>query len=124
MGDERQEHNAATRPRSPTELGTDKDARRWPLTRDWALLMQRMAGNRAMAHLADGDAVALAALGVQRQPVAEKRPRTRATIAEERLHQRWGVRTIRAGTIEEQASELIRYGTVPRTTPPADVQRM
>ena len=34
------------------------------------------------------------------------------------------MRTIRAATLAEQAAELIRVGTVPRTTAPADVERM
>ena len=87
-------------------------------------MMQRLAGNRATARLAERDPEALAAVGVQRQSPAETRTPTRAGIAAERLRRRWGVRTVRAGTIGEQAAELIRYGTVPRSTPPADVERM
>ena len=77
-----------------------------------------------MARLAKGDQGALAAVGVQRQPAAAAPAATRAAAAEDRLRRRWGVRTIRAGTIQEQAAELIRYGTVPRSTPPAEVERM
>jgi hypothetical protein len=87
-------------------------------------MIQRLAGNRAMTRLAEGAPEALAAVGVQRQPVADTRPPTRAGAAEDRLRRRWGVRTIRAGTIQEQSAELIRYGTVPRSTPPAEVERM
>jgi hypothetical protein len=84
--------------------------------------MQRLAGNRAVARLAAGDPTVVAAVGVQRQPVTTTP--TRAGVAADHLRRRWGVGTVRAGTIGEQAAELIRYGTVPRTTPPADVERM
>jgi hypothetical protein len=125
MGNERQEQNATKRPRSSTRVGAGNDAKGSDAPPEGALAMQRQAGNRAVAELAGRDPVALRrAVGVQRQPVADKRPSTRAAHAEDRLRQRWGVRTIRAGTIEEQAAELIRYGTVPRTTAPADVERM
>ena len=86
--------------------------------------VQRQAGNRAMTGLARREAGALAAVGVQRQPRADTRASTGAGRAEDRLRRRWGVRTIRAGTMAEQAAELIRYGTVPRSTPPAEVERM
>jgi hypothetical protein len=77
-----------------------------------------------MGRLAEGDPKALAAIGVQRQSVTGTKAPTRAGVAEDRLRQRWGVRTIRAGTVAEQAAELVRYGVVPRSTPPADVERM
>jgi hypothetical protein len=77
-----------------------------------------------MARVATGEPAALRAVGVQRQPRTDAPPSTRASVAQDRLRQRWGVRTIRAGTLAEQAAELIRYGTVPRSTPPAEVERM
>jgi hypothetical protein len=88
------------------------------------LRLQRQAGNRATSRLAGGGPEALTALGVQRQANLDTRPSTRARLAEDRLRRRWGVRTVRAGTIAEQAAELVRYGTVPRSTPAADVERM
>jgi hypothetical protein len=86
------------------------------------LSMQRVAGNRAVSHIAaTGRATSAPAVQRQRVPGATT---TRAAAAQTQLRQRWGVRTIRAGTIAEQAAELIRYGTVPRSTPQADAERM
>jgi hypothetical protein len=84
--------------------------------------MQRLAGNQAVGRLVQGDPAALAAVAVQRQPKAGAT--TKAATAQGRLQQRWGVRTIRAATLAEQAAELIRVGTVPRASQPADVERM
>ncbi len=94
---------------------------RWPWSRDGALTMQRLAGNRAVGHLASRNPTAPAA--VQRK-AGDATPSTRAAAAQAQLSQRWGVRTIRAATLPEQAAELIRVGTVPRTTAPADVEKL
>ena len=83
--------------------------------------MQRLAGNRAVGRLAQGDPAPRAAVAVPRAPRPEPR---KAATAQGRLQQRWGVRTIRAATLAEQAAELIRVGTVPRASAPADVERM
>ncbi len=121
VGDERMRPSAKARPRPPENK--HGGSKRWPSSSDRALLLQRHAGNRAMARLAESDPAALATIAVQRRPVADTRTPTAAGTAGDRLR-RWGVRTIRAGTLAEQAAELIRYGTVPRATPPADVERM
>ena len=84
--------------------------------------MQRLVGNRAVGRLAQRDPAALANVTVQRAPTAGGA--TKAAAAQSRLQQRWGVGTIRAATLAEQAAELIRVGTVPRSTAPADVERM
>jgi hypothetical protein len=123
VGTERIERHAGAPLRRSKKHDHD-DPKRWPWSRDGALMMQRRAGNRAMGRLAEGDPKALAAIGVQRQSVTGTRAPTRAGVAEDRLRQRWGVRTIRAGTVAEQAAELVRYGIVPRSTPPAEVERM
>jgi hypothetical protein len=101
----------------------DPDSRQPRWSPGGALTMQRLAGNRAVRRIAEGDPAALAAVGVQRQPAAGART-TRAATAQGHLRTRWGVRTIRAGTLAEQAAELIRFGTVPRSTPQADTERM
>jgi hypothetical protein len=124
MGIERDEQHAPARRRPSARGHDDHDAERWPWSREGALTMQRRAGNRAMTGLARSDPGALAAVGVQRRPRAGTKVATRAGVAEDRLRRRWGVRTIRAGTMAEQAAELVRYGTVPRSTPAADVERM
>jgi hypothetical protein len=85
--------------------------------------MQRLAGNRAVGRLAQHDPAALAAVSVQRAPTAASAT-TKGATARATLQQRWGVQTIRAATLAEQAAELIRFGTVPRTSAPADVERM
>jgi hypothetical protein len=84
--------------------------------------MQHLAGNRAVGRLAQHDPAALAAVAVQRAPTPGATKK--AAAAQGRLQQRWGVGTIRAATLAEQAAELIRVGTVPRATPAADVERM
>ena len=86
------------------------------------LRLQRLAGNRAVSRVAAGAPAALSAFALQRQPRVGTT--TRAATAQSRLRQRWGVRVARAGTLAEQAAELIRYGTVPRATPQADAERM
>jgi hypothetical protein len=123
VGNERVGHDAEARLRSSRKQRAGEEPKRWLWSREGARLLQRLAGNRAVARLAGGDPVAVAAVRVQRQPV-DTTSSTRAGAAQDRLRRRWGVRTIRAGTIEEQAAELIRYGTVPRSTPPSDVERM
>jgi hypothetical protein len=122
VGTERDEHRAPARPRSSPKAHGDRDPDRWPWSREGALQLQRRAGNQATARLAQNERVARTALGVQRQPVGTKAPTT--SLGEERLRRRWGVGTIRAGTLAEQAAELIRYGTVTRATAPADVEQM
>jgi hypothetical protein len=87
------------------------------------MTMQRLAGNRAVRRVAEGDPAALAAFGVQRQPTSDVTT-TRAATAQAQLRQRWGVRVMRAGTLAEQAAELVRYGTIPRSTPQADAEQM
>jgi hypothetical protein len=124
MGAERVSHNPEARHHPPPKGRDDADRRWWPWSPEGALLVQRQAGNRAMTRLASDGPAALTAVGVQRQPNVDTRPATRESAAEDRLRRRWGVRTIRAGTIAEQAAELIRYGTVPRSTPPAEVESM
>jgi hypothetical protein len=123
MGAERVERPAVPRrPLSPNKR-RDPDRVQPPWSPRGALHMQRLVGNRAVRRIAQGDPAALATVGVQRQPTVGSTT-TRAASAQERLRRRWGVRIIRAGTLSEQAVELIRYGTVPRSTPQADAERM
>ncbi len=84
--------------------------------------MQRLAGNRAVGRLAQRDPAARATVAVQRAPKAGAG--TKEATARARLQQRWGVASISAATLAEQAAELIRVGTVPRASAPADVERM
>jgi hypothetical protein len=86
------------------------------------LALQRLAGNQAVGRLARRDPTSLAAVSVQRAP--SPGGTTKAATAQARLQQRWGVRTIRAATLAEQATELIRVGTVPRSSAPADIERL
>jgi hypothetical protein len=121
--DELVERHAERLPRRSPNDRRDAVSHQPPWSPTGALSLQRLAGNRAVRRVVAGDPAAVAAFGVQRQPSVGAAT-TRAATAQGRLRQRWGVRVIRAGTCAEQAAELIRYGTVPRSTPREDAERM
>ena len=85
--------------------------------------MQRLAGNQAVGRLAQRDPAALAAVAVQRAPEARRDdeggvPPTAGCSSAGAWAPSGPPRCA------EQAAELIRVGTVPRASAPADVERM
>jgi hypothetical protein len=100
------------------------------MTANGLLTLQGLAGNAAVAHVALGGREGSRA-GLQRVPetASPSAPpagaaSTSTGSAVEQLQRRWRIGTIRAGTLEEQADELLRYGRIPRTTARTEAMRL